>query len=228
MKEYNIGINHRSFNMERLAYGLSGVNYPHKVKLGGISNPSTHEELHDLHARQFKDVAGMLSIPEQDRDVLITPNGNNVYLWSLLDENGHHFSPKGLGDVDLTISSDHARRVVKDAKGSGAIVARTSIHYAGGSVKEVQVLPWSGPYGPALHVTTVPLAENGFSFDFPFYDRNEGGDDPLNIISILADDQFLKAVKGRNLEEVVDAVTTLNQRLEKPILITGYLAEALK
>ena len=112
---------------------------------------------------------------------------------------------KGPCDVNLAIqgSTENGERQVSGFKGTGLIVARYSIFYG----------------GPSNYTGNYP-EDAGYSLDFP--KKVEA------VKAFLTDDNVLDAIVAREEDKIRDAIDSLNKKLEKPVLVTPYLAEALK
>ncbi len=91
---------------------------------------------------------------------------------------------------------------VESLKGSGLLIARYSIFYGGAS-------DYSSNYPN----------ESGYAFDIP--------KKPDVVKSLLKHDDFLEAIVAREESKIRSAVDKFNETIERPVLITDYLAEAL-
>ncbi len=88
-------------------------------------------------------------------------------------------------------------------KSSGALVARYSIFY-----------------GKPSGYTNIKPENAGYAFDIP--------KDVDTIKAMLTNDQLLEAILEREENKIQQAISTLNQQIATPILITPYLTQALQ
>ncbi|MFA5724608.1 MAG: hypothetical protein WC979_10220 [Candidatus Pacearchaeota archaeon] len=135
---------------------------------------------------------------------LSTPRKNTVRL--ITRENSPDIRIREVIDNDLAIvgSTESSEERVHSIMGSGLIVARYSIFYG----------------GPSGYTSSSPES-SGYSLDLP---KVVGC-----AVQLMTDDNFLEALVSREETRIRNAIEQLNKGKESaPILITPYLAEALK
>jgi hypothetical protein len=115
------------------------------------------------------------------------------------------FLSEGPRDLAFSVhgSTESAEDRVRDLRGSGLIAARYSIFYGGAS-------QYTGNYPE----------ESGYALDLP---KNMD-----TVKAFLTSDLMLDALVAREESRIKEAVETLNSNLEAPVLITSYLAKALR
>lgn len=92
---------------------------------------------------------------------------------------------------------------VNNGKGTGILFARYSIFYS----------------EPSDYTGNYP-GDVGYSFDIP---KN-----PNVVKALIKNDDFLEAIVARDEAKIRQALDSFNSNIEKPILVTEYLTEALK
>jgi hypothetical protein len=116
-----------------------------------------------------------------------------------------HVDEIDLDQVHLVIvgSMEGPEKQVKGLKGSGTLIGRYSIFY-----------------GHESGYTNTEPGEGGYALDFP--------KDSDTLKKALADDSFIDAVVARDEGAIREALKTLADKVDEPILATSYLTEALK
>ena len=106
-------------------------------------------------------------------------------------------------DLVIIGSAGHSEDKVESMKPSGIIVARYSIFYG----------------GPSQYTGNSP-EEGGYSLDLP-----------KNVAvakALLTDEGVLEAILAREEAKIRAALDDLNKKVSQPVLITPFLAEALR
>ena len=115
------------------------------------------------------------------------------------------FVSKGPQELAFSVhgSTEWAEDDVRGLRGSGLIMARYSIFYG----------------KPSGYTGNFP-EESGYAIDLP---KNMD-----TVKAFLTNDLMLDALVAREESKIKSAVETLNSGLEMPVLITPYLAKALR
>ncbi len=122
----------------------------------------------------------------------------------LLETNDRHtLSAPTLADLAIEGMTEGDERDITSFKGSGLIVVRYSTFYGGTS-----------------RYTGNSPEEAGYALDSP---KKVGV-----IKALITNDRFLDALVKRELKKIQSALTAFNKTQPEPVLITPYLAEALK
>lgn len=108
-----------------------------------------------------------------------------------------------MGELIIIGSTPGSEEAVKRIRNMGTLIARYSKFYGGRS-------EYSGR----------TAAEGGYSFDMP----KETG----YVKALLESDCILEAIFKRDPKKIMEALTVLNKRLNKPILATPFLEVALR
>lgn len=122
----------------------------------------------------------------------------------MLETNESHILRRPeLSDLAIVGSTEEAEKTVRDFRASGIIAARYSIFYG----------------KPSEYTGNYP-EESGYSLDIP--------KEVAAVRAMLTNENVLESFLSRNEEQIKAALSEFNTGLEKPILITPYLAKALK
>lgn len=121
----------------------------------------------------------------------------------VLDREHEYTELSGLAQLVIAGSTKEVEMDVEDLKGSGLIIGRYSIFYG-------------NPSG----YTDVAPEDGGYSLDIP--------KSVATLKALLTHDGFLDAIVARDETQIREAIDDLNKDLERPVLITPYLSEALK
>ena len=122
----------------------------------------------------------------------------------MLETNENHILRRPeLADLAIAGSTEEAEETVRGFRTSGIIAARYSIFYG----------------GPSEYTGNYP-EESGYSLDIP--------KEVATVKAMLTNEKVLESFISRNEEQIKAALCEFNIGLEKPILITPYLAKALK
>jgi len=115
----------------------------------------------------------------------------------------HTLGSPTLADLCIIGMDERSEKEITGFKGSGLVVVRYSAFYGGTS-----------------RYTGNSPEESGYSLDLP--------KKVAVVKALITNDKFLDALVKRELKKIQTALTAFNKTQPEPVLITPYLAEALK